>query len=148
MGQVDTFCPHCGAKLKQATPSPAPGAPKKAAEPPKENAPNGERVNPPMSRFAPTGLSLGVLGLVGAILSFINFLFLIYCYTLVAIITIIGIILSIVGIAKNRKLGGNKTGKSLALTSLILNAGALAIASGNFIYLIIRSVIETLIAIW
>ena len=128
MGEIDAFCPYCGTKLKNQT------VKLQAPEPPKENAPSGERTNPPMSVLAPVGFSLPFLAVTLLIVacmffnaqSFAAFSLLTVLGSLSAVA---GFVLSIVGKVRNNKLGGNRAGKGLAISGIVLNAVALFFAA-------------------
>ena len=134
VGEIDAFCPYCGANLKNAAPKIQ--APAQAAEPPKANA------QAPMSRFAPIGFSLPFLAVTLLIVaclffnaeSFSSFALLTVLGSLSAVA---GLILSIVGIVRGNKSGGNQTGKRLAITGIVLNAVALFFAAYLLIFCLV-----------
>ena len=127
MGNADTFCPFCGAKLKKypiRTQEP---------EPPKENTPSSEP-SPPMSAFAPSGMGFPFLAVTLLIVACLfvdetTYSTFVLLTALGALSGAAGLALSIVGKIRNAMLGGNKTGNRLAKAGIFLNAGALVFAA-------------------
>ena len=132
VGEIDAFCPYCGANLKNAAPKIQ--RPAQAAEPPKANAPSDERANPPMSVLSPIGFSLPFVAVMLLIVACIffnaeSFSSLALLTVLGSLSAVAGLILSIVGIVRGNKLGGNQTGKRLAISGIVLNAVVLFFAA-------------------
>ena len=132
VGEIDAFCPYCGAKLNNnATTAPAQSAtpPMPAPMPaPVAPAPMPAPAPAKMSVLAPVGFSLPFLAVVLLAVSFtfVDESFSTYSLFvfLGAISAVVGLVLSIVGVVRNNKLGGNRTGKGLAIAGIVLNAGA------------------------
>ena len=128
VGEIDAFCPYCGAKLNNNAPT-APAQSATAPMPaPVAPAPMPAPAPAKMSVLAPVGFSLPFLAVVLLAVSFVFVEEHFSTYSLFvflgALSAVVGLVLSIVGVVRNNKLGGNRTGKGLAIAGIVLNAGA------------------------
>ena len=121
IGEADTFCMHCGTRIK-ALQTPQPPLTISPAPAPVQQAPVQQNTDQ-MQPLAIVGFSLSFLTLAAGIISF----FFISLLTVAFISGIVGLVLSIVGLVRCRKTG--KTGKGFAISGIVLNAVFVGIAT-------------------
>ena len=117
VGESDSFCRFCGTRLVNPS-TEAPLTPTTAG-------PLAPAVPAKMSALPVVGFSLALLGLTGGLVAFLFVGF----ASIGFFSGIAGLILSIVGIVRNNKLGGNRLGKSFAIAGIVLNAASLVLAT-------------------
>ena len=139
MGEADTFCPYCGAKLNNISPAPVENTA------PKENQPSDVQKPAKMSVLIPIGFSLPFLAFVLVIvLSISAYSAGVLLGALAVLSAAAGLIISIVGKVRGNKLGGNKAGNRLAIAGIVLSAVMLLFSAEAFLIFSIGRVFGTI----